>query len=100
MKTNKIQVSTVRKIANVQVIELNAAFVARVVEAKIVAKNVISRYEKMLEDEEGYTTHELVATKINLNDTQLLSNLLEDINAAFVANDEQDDDQDCETTGE
>lgn len=97
MKTNKIQVSTVRKTANVQVIELNAAFVARVVEARFEAKRMIDRYDDKLANESLSPCGEF-ETKINLDSANLLSNLLEDIYKAFVANDEQDDDQDCEAS--
>lgn len=39
--TNKIQISTVHKEADVQVIELNAQFIARVVESEFLTRNVM-----------------------------------------------------------
>lgn len=38
---NKIQISTIRKMANVQVIELNANFITRVVESEFLTRNVM-----------------------------------------------------------
>lgn len=82
----KIQISTIREMADVQVIRIDAAFVARVVEGEILAKDITCDLANL---ESGCTEDEpkaeIAAPTLTYwrMDLEKVYNLLQDIKLAF-----------------
>ena len=85
--TNKIQISTVHKEADVQVIELNAQFIARIVESEILAKDImddITNFEDSCNEEA--TRAEIAAPTLAhwRMDLEKVWSLLNNVKQAFL----------------
>ena len=85
--TNKIQISTVHKEADVQVIELNAQFIARIVESEILAKDImadITNFEDSCDEEA--TRAEIAAPTLAYwrMDLEKVWSLLNNVKQAFL----------------
>lgn len=88
--TNKIQISTVHKEADVQVIELNAQFIARIVEGEILTKGIMANLKSL----ENACDEDTPAIKIDAPtftywriDIEKVWNLLSDVKQAFLCED-------------
>jgi len=84
---NKIQISTIRKFADVQVIELNANFIARVVEGEILAKDTVRSLANLESacDEDNPTAEINASTLTYLRmDLEKVWNLLQGMKQAFL----------------
>ena len=84
---NKIQISTIRKEADVQVIELNAQFIARVVESEILTKDIVANLDHMesaCDEETPYIKMECPTLTYWRMDLEKVWNLLQDVKQAFL----------------
>ena len=84
---NKIQISTVRKEADVQVIELNAQFIARVVESETLTRFIMTSLDHMestCDDELPYAKVECPTLTYWRMDLEKVWNLLQDVKKAFL----------------
>lgn len=83
----KIQISTIREMASVQVLRIDAAFVARIVELEILAKDIACDLANL---ESGCTEDEpeaeIAAPMLTYwrTDLEKVHNLLQDIKLAFL----------------
>lgn len=82
---NKIQISTIRKVANVQVIELNANFITRVVESEFLTRNLMGAMSstKRIVDEDAPLA---VALNCWVDDLQTVWELLNGLKRVFLFN--------------
>lgn len=87
---NKIQISTIRKVANVQVIELNANFITRVVESELLTRNLMgamsSTKHHVDEDE-----HLEAALSCWVDDLQTVWELLNGLKQVFLFDDQEEE---------
>lgn len=80
---NRIQISTIRKMADVQVIELNANFIARVVESEFLTRNLMGAMSstKLIEDQDE---HLEAALSCWVDDLQTVWELLNGLKQVFL----------------
>lgn len=102
MAKKKIQMSTVRKMADVQVIELNAALIARVVEAQLTTSNLHLMIRNGVKTIEAGVHHDYDEAgdllSFNIDDLKTMANdldsavsLLNDLKSAFLDNEDTDE---------
>ena len=62
---SKIQISTIERMANVQVIELNSYIISKVIKAAVVLENAINKKEKTKWDDNAQKTVKVTDEKDN-----------------------------------
>ena len=62
---SKIQISTIERMANVQVIELNSYIISKVIKAAVVLENAINKKEKTKWDDNTQKTVKVIDEKGN-----------------------------------
>lgn len=87
---NRIQISTVKQEANVEVINVNAYLVAKIVRAQMVAAEVAERKEYCGKDDDGEEVWEYTSDAAQVVDKQILP-LLNELVEAFELNIETND---------